>query len=82
MKKLLAHFELTTPYNFEINDVRALLSLLNLWSIVTKNEALIFVCILAAAFGVINDVAFNRRINGLIIHFSTLAVNIMALTRF
>ena len=82
MKKLLAHFELTTPYKFEINDVRALLSLLNLWSIVTKNETLIFVCILAAAFGVINDVAFNRRINGLIIHFSTLVVNIMALTRF
>lgn len=82
MKKLLTHFELTTPYKFEINDVRALLSLLNLWSIVTKNETFIFVCILAAAFGVINDVAFNRRINGLIIHFSTLAVNVMALTKF
>ena len=46
MKKLLTHFELTTPYKFEINDVRALLSLLNLWSIVTKNETLIFVCVL------------------------------------
>lgn len=81
MKKILTHFELTTPYKFEINDIRALLSLLNLWSIVTKNEALLFVCVLAAAFGVINDVAFNRRINGLIIHFSTLVINIMALTK-
>lgn len=82
MKKLLAHFELTTPYKFELNDLRAVLSIMNLWSIVARNEALIFICVLTAAFGIVNDIIFNRRINGLVIHFSTLAINIIALTKF
>ena len=82
MKKLLAHFELTTPYKFELNDLRAILSVINLWSIVTRNETLIFICVLTAVFGIVNDIIFNRRINGLVIHFSTLAINIMALTKF
>ena len=82
MKKLLTHFELTTPYKFELNDLRAILSVINLWSIVARNETLIFICVLTAVFGIVNDIIFNRRINGLVIHFSTLAINIMALTRF
>lgn len=79
MKKF---FELDQPYKFEINDIRAFLSILNLWSIVGNHKAFIFICLLCAAFGVINDVAFNRRLNGLIIHFSSLLLNIMALTKF
>ena len=77
MKKF---FQLDKPYKFEINDIRAILSIINLWSIVGKNRIMIFVCVLLAGFGVINDVAFNRRLNGLIIHFSSLLINISALT--
>jgi len=77
MKKF---FKLDKPYEFDINDIRAILSIINLWSIVVKNNIMIFVCVLLAAFGVINDVAFNRRINGLVIHFSSLLINIVALT--
>lgn len=81
MKKLLAHFELTTPYKFELNDLRAILSIINLWSILHHNTALIFVCVIVAAIGILNDLYINRRLNGLIIHLCALIINITALTQ-
>lgn len=80
MKKLLAHFELTTPYKFELNDLRAILSVINLWSILHHNTVLIFICVIVAVIGILNDLYINRRLNGLIIHLCALIINITALT--
>lgn len=70
MKKLLSHFELTTPYKFELNDLRAILSVINLWSILHHNTTLIFICVIVAVIGILNDLYINRRLNGLIIHLA------------
>ena len=77
MKKF---FKIEGKYKFEMNDLRALLQLINVALIVFCgfNVGAIFgLCV--ASLGLIKDFATDRHINGIAMHFASVVLNVFIL---
>lgn len=61
-------------YIFEINDIRAILSMVNLYFIIKYNLSIVYICAVVAIFGIIKDFTTDRHINGFIIHIISLII--------
>lgn len=55
-------------YKFEWNDIRALIAIVNAYIVFTYGLSVGWLALTMAAFGLVNDVTTNKRINGFIIH--------------
>lgn len=81
MKKVIKKFfKIEQKYKFEMNDLRALLQIINVALIVFVgfNVGAVFGLIIASS-GLIKDFATDRHINGIIMHFMGICLNVFIL---
>jgi MFS superfamily sulfate permease-like transporter len=73
MKKF---FKIESKYKFEMNDLRALLQLINVALIVFAGfdvGATFGLCV--ASLGLVKDFTTDRHINGIVMHFASVILN-------
>jgi uncharacterized BrkB/YihY/UPF0761 family membrane protein len=73
MKKF---FKIETPYKFEYNDLRALITVINVVLIMIFGLSIAWFGLTIALIGVIKDLKVDRHINGLIMHLASVALNV------
>ena len=69
-------FNLTAPYKFEYNDLRCLVTVINVILIMIFGLSIAWFGLAVAVIGVIKDLLIDRRINGLIMHLANVALNL------
>lgn len=72
-------FNLTAPYRFEYNDLRALITVINVVLVMMFGLSIAWFGLAVACIGIIKDLTVDRKINGLVMHFATAALNIFFL---
>lgn len=70
------YFNLTAPYKFEYNDLRCLVTVINVILIMIYGLSIAWFGLAVAVIGIIKDLAVDHRINGLIMHLANVALNI------
>ena len=73
MKKF---FGIDKPYEFEWNDLRCLITVVNVVLIMIYGLSIAWFGLAVALVGVVKDLTKDRRINGLIMHLSNVALNV------
>lgn len=73
MKKF---FKIETPYKFEYNDLRALITVINVILIMIFGLSIAWFGLAVALIGVIKDLKVDRHINGLVMHLASVALNV------
>ena len=76
VETLKKFFQLEQPYKFEYNDLRALITLINVVLIMIFGLSISWYGLAVAIIGVIKDIAKDRRLNGLLMHLSNVMLNI------
>ena len=79
MKKF---FNITEPYRFEWNDLRCGITFLNVALIMIFGLSIAWFGLAVAIFGMVKDLTSDRRINGLLMHFSSVVLNVYFLLIF
>lgn len=69
-------FKIEGSYRFEYNDLRALITVVNVILIMIYGLSIAWFGLAIALIGVIKDLKVDRHINGLIMHLSSVALNI------
>jgi hypothetical protein len=69
-------FGIETKYKFEYNDVRALLTVVNVMLIMQFGLSIAWFGLAISTIGFIKDLATDRHINGIVMHLSTIALNV------
>ena len=73
MKKF---FGIEGRYQFEYNDLRALITVINVVLVMKFGLSIAWFGLAIAIIGLIKDLATDRKINGLVMHFSSVALNL------
>jgi uncharacterized BrkB/YihY/UPF0761 family membrane protein len=76
VEALKKFFQLEQPYKFEYNDLRAMITLINVVLIMIFGLSISWFGLAVALIGVIKDIAKDRRLNGLLMHLSNVMLNI------
>lgn len=76
VETLKKFFQLEQPYKFEYNDLRAMITLINVVLIMIFGLSISWFGLAVALIGVIKDIAKDRRLNGLLMHLSNVMLNI------
>lgn len=69
-------FKIETAYRFEYNDLRALITVVNVILIMIYGLSIAWFGLAIAFIGVIKDLKVDRHINGLVMHLASVALNI------
>lgn len=80
MEKIKKFFRIEGEYKFEWNDLRCFITVLNVILIMKYGLSIAWFGLAIAAIGVVKDLTTDRRINGLLMHLSSVALNIYFLT--
>lgn len=75
-------FRITEPYKFEYNDLRCLLTLINVVLIIFFGLSLAWFGLIVAGIGIVKDLTIDRRINGLIMHSANVLLNLYLLSLY
>lgn len=79
MKKF---FNIIEPYRFEWNDLRCAITILNVALIMIFGLSIAWFGLAVAVFGMVKDLTSDRKINGLLMHFSSVVLNVYFLLVF
>ena len=69
-------FRIEEPYRFEYNDLRALITVINVILIMIFGLSIAWFGLAVALIGVIKDLKIDRHINGLVMHLASVALNV------
>ena len=69
-------FKIEEPYRFEYNDLRALITVINVILIMIFGLSIAWFGLAVALIGVIKDLKVDRHINGLVMHLASVALNV------
>lgn len=69
-------FRIEEPYKFEYNDLRALITVINVILIMIFGLSIAWFGLVVALIGVVKDLKIDRHINGLVMHLASVALNI------
>ena len=69
-------FNIERNYKFEFNDIRAVLTVLNVILIMTFGLSIAWFGLAISLIGFIKDLTTDRHINGIVMHLSTIALNV------
>lgn len=69
-------FRIEEPYKFEYNDLRALITVINVILIMIFGLSIAWFGLAVALIGVIKDLKVDRHINGLVMHLASVALNV------
>lgn len=73
-------FNIETSYRFEMNDLRAVIQVLNVVLIMIFGLSVSWFGLALAVFGLIKDFATDRHINSITMHTASMILNIYFLT--
>jgi len=73
-------FGINNKYRIEYNDIRALITVVNVLLIMRFGLSIAWFGLIVAGIGLIKDIALDRRINGMIMHFANIVLNVYFLT--
>lgn len=76
MTKVKDFFKIEGKYKFEYNDLRCLITVINVILIMIFGLSIAWFGLAVALIGVIKDFAVDRHINGLVMHLSSVALNV------
>lgn len=77
MKKF---FRIETAYRFEMNDLRAVIQVINVALIMVYGLSIAWFGLALAVFGIIKDFLTDRHINGIVMHTASAVLNIYFLS--
>lgn len=80
MDRIKNFFRIEGGYKFEWNDLRCFITVLNVILIMKYGLSIAWFGLAVAAIGVVKDLTTDRRVNGLLMHLSSVALNIYFLT--
>jgi len=66
-------------YKFEWNDIRAVVTLINVILIMKYGLTVAWVGMVIAGIGIIKDIAVDRKINGFVMHSANIMLNLFFL---
>ena len=75
MEKIKKFFKIQKPYKFEYNDLRCFITVINVILIMKYGLSIAWFGLAVAAIGVVKDLTTDRRINGLLMHISSVVLN-------
>ena len=73
-------FRIETAYNFEMNDIRAIIQVINVTLIMIFGLSVSWFGLALAIFGLIKDFTTDRHINSIVMHLAGAVLNIYFLT--
>lgn len=76
MNKIKKFFKIEKPYQFEWNDLRCFITVVNVILIMIYGLSIAWFGLAVALVGVVKDLTTDRRINGLLMHIFNVALNI------
>lgn len=76
MTKVKEFFGIECGYKFEYNDLRALITVVNVILIMIYGLSIAWFGLAVAGIGVVKDLTIDRRINGLVMHLANVALNL------
>ena len=80
MTKVKRFFKIEEPFKLEYNDIRALITVINVVLIMIYGLSIAWFGLTVALIGVAKDLTRDRHINGLVMHLANVALNIYFLT--
>ena len=69
-------FKIEESYRFEYNDLRALITVINVILVMIFGLSIAWFGLAVALIGVIKDLKVDRHINGLVMHLASVALNV------
>lgn len=66
-------------YRFEINDLRSLLTIVNVVLVMGFGVSICWFVIAVGLMGIVKDLAVDRKINGLLMHTANVVMNVYLL---
>ena len=69
-------FRIEKPYVFEYNDLRALITIINVALIMKFGLSIAWFGLAVACIGIIKDLVVDRHVNGLLMHIANAVLNI------
>lgn len=76
MTRIKEFFKIEESYKFEYNDLRCAITVINVILIMIFGLSIAWFGLAVALVGVIKDLKVDRHINGLVMHLSSVALNI------
>lgn len=76
MNKIRKFFNITEPYKFEMNDLRAIIQVINVALIIAYGLSVAWFGLALAVFGLIKDFTTDRHINSIVMHLAGAVLNI------
>jgi len=73
-------FNIKTKYQFEMNDIRAVIQVVNVALIMMFGLSVAWFGLALAFFGLIKDFTTDRHINSIIMHLAGITLNVYFLT--
>lgn len=75
-------FNIENGYKFEWNDLRCFITVINVVLVMIYGLSISWFGLAVAVIGVIKDLTTDRKINGLLMHISSVALNVYFLLMF
>ena len=76
MQKIKKFFNITEAYKFEMNDLRAIIQVINVGLIIAYGLSVAWFGLALAVFGLIKDFTTDRHINSIVMHLAGAVLNI------
>jgi hypothetical protein len=76
MNKIKKFFNIETAYKFEMNDLRAVIQVINVALIITYGLSVAWFGLALAVFGLVKDFTTDRHINSIVMHLAGAVLNI------
>jgi len=76
MERVKRFFNITDTYKFEWNDLRAGITIINVVLVMIFGLSISWFGLAVAIVGLVKDFTGDKRINGIMMHFASLALNI------
>jgi hypothetical protein len=76
MEKIKKFFNIETAYKFEMNDLRAIIQVINVALIIAYGLSVAWFGLALAVFGLIKDFTTDRHINSIVMHLAGAVLNI------
>lgn len=73
-------FNINEPYRFEMNDLRAVIQIINVALIIAFGLSVSWFGLALAVFGLVKDFTTDRHINSILMHTASAILNIYFLT--
>ncbi|MDV3429535.1 MAG: hypothetical protein LIR50_21345 [Bacillota bacterium] len=80
MERVRTFFNIKTKYNFEWNDLRAVVTIINVILIMIFGLSISWFGLAVALVGLVKDFTDERHINGILMHLASAILNIYFLT--